>query len=303
VRALRVVHEAGDGRVVTVDSLTYCDARVAGGDVVVGGSFAGTLALGFALEWGVRAVIAHAAGVGKDGAGIAGLALAQDRGVPAAAVETMSARLGDGTSVWEEGTIAHVNGVARLLGVEPGMTARAAALAMLAAPWGRRLPGGDRLVDRSRRVVAETPAGRVVLMGSTTFADESNRRDVLCVGSHGGRVNALPLEAIRPRGLVSSDGGRARDDSGLSGLLVLEGWGVAAVTVDAMSARIGEPDSVWESGLVSAVNPTGARAGVAVGQTVQEAARRILRADSGARFPLRESGTLASNPPAERNSP
>jgi hypothetical protein len=149
---------------------------------------------------------------------------------------------------------------------------------MLAAPRGRRLPGADRLVDRSRRVVAETPRGRVVLMGSTSFADQSHRLDVLCVGSHGGRVNALPLEGIRPRGLVSSDGGRARDDSGLSGLPVLDGWGVAAVTVDTMSARIGDPASAWETGLVSAVNATAARAGVAVGQTVQDAARRLLTA-------------------------
>ena len=141
MRALLVVHDAGHGRIVTTDSLTYCDARVTGRDVVVGGSFAGVLALGFALEWGVRAVIAHAAGVGKDGAGIAGLALAQGLGVPAAAVETMSARLGDGTSVWEDGTIAHVNAFARTLGVEPGMTARAAAMAMLAAPPGRLTPG------------------------------------------------------------------------------------------------------------------------------------------------------------------
>jgi hypothetical protein len=297
-RALRVVHEVGAGRVVTADSLTYCDARLTGHDVVVGGSFAGVLALGFALEVGVRAVIAHAAGVGKDGAGIGGLALAQSLGVPAAAVETMSACLGDGTSVWEDGTVAHVNDLARALGVRPGTTARAAALALLAAPPGRRVPG-VALVDRSRRVVVETAAGRVVLTGSATFADGSNRGDVLCVGSHGGRVNALPLASIRPRGLISNDGGRGRDDSGLSGLPVLDEWGVAAATVDAMSARIGEPASAWETGLISAANPTAARAGVAVGQTVPEAAHHML----APRAPSPGIEYTGSNPPAERKSP
>ena len=68
-----VVHEASEGRVVVLDSLTHCDARISTLDVVVTGSFAGPLAFGFALECGVRALVAHAAGVGLDGAGIADL--------------------------------------------------------------------------------------------------------------------------------------------------------------------------------------------------------------------------------------
>jgi hypothetical protein len=54
---------------------------------------------------------------------------------------------------------------------------------------------------------------------------------------------------------------------------VLDRWGVAAATVDAMSARIGDPESSWATGLVSGVNAAAATAGVAVGQKVSQAAR------------------------------
>jgi len=269
---LLVVHGASGGRVVVTDSLTYCDGRTSGRDVVVSGSFAGRLALGFALEWGVRAVIAHAAGVGKDSAGIAGLALADGRGVPAAAVETMSARLGDGMSVWHDGAIEHANESCRALGIEPGTRADSAALMMLAAPPGCHAPAPG-VVDRSQHVVESAGGIRIVLTGSTRFASSANASDVLCVGSHGGLVNALPLEAIRPRGVIFNDGGRARDDSGLGALPLLDRWGVAAATVDTMSARIGDPESSWATGLVSGVNAAAAAAGVAVGQTACQAAR------------------------------
>ena len=52
------------------------DPVAAYGGVVVAGSFAGALAFGFALERGVRGLVAHAAGVGRDGAGISGLPVA-----------------------------------------------------------------------------------------------------------------------------------------------------------------------------------------------------------------------------------
>jgi len=87
---------------------------------VVAGSFAGALSLGFALEVGVRGLIAHDAGVGRDGAGVSGLPLADRLGVPAAAVAARSARIGDGESIYGDGVVSHVNALAAALGVVPG---------------------------------------------------------------------------------------------------------------------------------------------------------------------------------------
>jgi hypothetical protein len=270
-----VVHEASEGRVVVLDSLTHCDERLSTLDVVVTGSFAGSLALGFALECGVRAVVAHAAGVGLDGAGIAGLAYAARYALPATAVETMSARLGDGRSVHDDGVIAFVNALAESLDVRAGMPAALAARRLLAAPPGR-VASGLGLVDRSQRIVRENGGRRVVLMGSTSFVTAANRQDVLCVGSHGGRVNALPLLAVCPRGVIFNDGGLARDRSGLGALRLLDEAGVAAATVDAMTARIGDPLSTWETGVLSGVNQTAARHSVTRGQLARRAADLML---------------------------
>lgn len=271
---MRIAAATGSDRIVVLDSLTHCDARVTPRDVVVAGSFAGALAFGFALERGVRGLVAHAAGVGRDAAGISGLPLADRLGIPAAAVETNSACLGDGWSVWRDGIVAHANATAAALGVAVPQPAAEAARAMLAAPPGTASP--VPLVDRRPRVAAEMGAGRVVLVDSMAFAEPEHRTDVLCAGSHGGRVNVQRLLTVRPRGALFSDGGRAREASGVSGLAVLDEVGVAAACVDAMSARIGDPASTYADGMVSAVNETARRAGVAVGQTAAEAARRML---------------------------
>lgn len=272
---IHVVHDGDDGRIVVTDSVTFCDGRVGPRDVLVAGSFAGPLALGLALEHGVRAVLAHAAGRGRDDAGIAGLAVADALGVAMAAVETMSARLGDGMSVLDEGIVAHVNQAAVGFGVVAGLSTREAARRLLRAPAGRRVARGT-LVDRQHRVVAETRRGRVVLIGSASFAGAENGRDVLCVGSHGGRVNARPLLVVRPRGVIFNDGGMAKDDSGADGLGLLAQHDIAAATVGAMSARIGDPTSTWETGVISAVNEPAAAVGVCAGQTAREAAHLML---------------------------
>ena len=271
---LRIALETHDGRIVVTDSLTYCDARVSGRDVIVAGSFAGAAAFALAYERGVRALIAHAAGVGKDAAGISGLPDAERRGLPAAAVETMSARIGDGDSVWADGVVAYANAPARDLGVTIGMPAATAARRLLAAPVGTAVPGA---MDRSQRVALETPAGRVMLMTSTSFVTRDNAGDVICAGSHGGRVNALPVVSCPPRAVVVFDGGMARDGSGIGGLALLDGPGIAAMAVASASARIGDPESAWATGVLSAVNRTAERAGVVVGMTVREAAVQLLR--------------------------
>ena len=271
---MRIAAASGLGRIVVLDSLTQCDARVSAGDVVVAGSFAGALAFGFALERGVRGLVAHAAGVGRDAAGISGLPLADGLGVPAAAGETMPARLGDGWGVGSDGVVDHVNAPAAALGVASEQPAAVAARAMLAAPPGHASP--QPLVDRRPRVVAEVDGGRVVLVDSMSFAEPEHRTGVLCAGSHGGRVNVQRLLSVRPRGALFNDGGGARDASGISGLAALDAVGVAAACVDALSARIGDPASTYADGVVSAVTQTARRAGVEVGQPAAEAARRML---------------------------
>lgn len=77
-----------------------------------------------ALRGDALAAVYNDAGVGADGAGLTRLPALDLRGIPAATVDVMTARIGDGRSTWETGVISHVNATAAALGASPGMTAR-----------------------------------------------------------------------------------------------------------------------------------------------------------------------------------
>jgi uncharacterized protein YunC (DUF1805 family) len=72
-------------------------------------------------------MIGNDAGKGLDNAGIAGLKVLEEHGIPAAAVSCMSATIGDGTSTYEEGEISAVNEAAKKLGITVGMSTKEAA--------------------------------------------------------------------------------------------------------------------------------------------------------------------------------
>jgi hypothetical protein len=62
------------------------------------------------------------AGVGKDAAGLAGLALLQQNGLAACCVAHTSARIGDAHSTLNDGIISHVNELAARMGLQTGQT-------------------------------------------------------------------------------------------------------------------------------------------------------------------------------------
>jgi hypothetical protein len=129
MRKDEVAHGAR-GRVIVIDSITQL-ADADAGAVVVAGSHGGTSSGEFALAVPLRAVLFNDAGVGKDGAGIAALAMLQGRGIAGAAVAHDSARIGDALDAWQHGVVSHVNDAAHALGVRIGQTVQAAARELL----------------------------------------------------------------------------------------------------------------------------------------------------------------------------
>ena len=93
------------------------------GAVVVTGSHGGTSSAGFALDVPVFAIFFNDAGIGKDEAGIAGLALLQARGIPACAVSHASARIGEARDTLENGVVSAVNAAGAARGIEIGVRA------------------------------------------------------------------------------------------------------------------------------------------------------------------------------------
>ena len=262
------------GRVLVSDSLTHCDDRINARDVFCGGSFAGEEAVAIALRQGVKAVIAHDGGIGKDQAGIGGLALAQRHGVPAAAVATMSARVSDARSLYD-GVLSYVNDAARGHGIAPGQAVHTAAWALLKATPGRPIPvppaAGDEL-----RVLVPGSDGNIVAIWRSSLVTGQHPRDVFCLGSHLSDLVGRQVSAILPRGVIANDVGRAKDDSGIAGLPLLNGVGIPAATVGTLSARPGDALSTYHDGVISACNALAGAAGVRVGMAAKEAAQKLL---------------------------
>jgi len=106
-------------RVWLLDSVTEGGEAQRGG-VVITASHGGVSAARYALAYRPALAVFNDAGVGKDAAGIAGLALLEEAGIAAAAVAAASARIGEAEDTWRSGVIAHVNAPARALGLRPG---------------------------------------------------------------------------------------------------------------------------------------------------------------------------------------
>ena len=113
------------GRVLAMDTITKVAPGMEG-CLVVSGSHGGTSSGEFALAVPLQLAVFNDAGVGKDDAGIAALAMCQARGRAAVAVAHTSARIGDALDAWQHGVISHVNAAAAALGLQPGQALQAA---------------------------------------------------------------------------------------------------------------------------------------------------------------------------------
>ncbi|MFM8547223.1 MAG: hypothetical protein ACKODB_06395 [Betaproteobacteria bacterium] len=92
------------------------------GTVVVSGSHGGVSAASFVVEHPhrPRVVFFNDAGIGKDEAGIAGLAMLEAIGVAACAYSHESARIGEAADGLASGILRHLNAAARALGLRAG---------------------------------------------------------------------------------------------------------------------------------------------------------------------------------------
>lgn len=243
--------------IVTAPTVTKLPEGVAG-SVLVTGSHGGLYAGMLAARAEVRAVIFHDAGIGMAQAGVASLAVLGKYGVPAAAVSHMSARIGDTGDMLGRGVISRMNQAAEALGVTRAMPCAQAAGLLLAAALRRAV---FPEIAEARGV-----EGRLVLVDSASLVVPEDVGRVIVTGSHGGLIGGDPALALRVAGFAAAfnDAGIGVDGAGIGRLAALEARGIAALTVSAGSARIGEARSTLE-GMISAVNSVAAGLGAVVG--------------------------------------
>ena len=262
-----LVHAVAPG-VVAADTITKLPPD-ASGQVVVSGSHGGRYPGYLAAKAGVRAVILNDAGVGKDAAGIGALAYLEALGIAAAAVSHASCRIGDTQDMLARGRLSHANAAARAAGAAPGMACLEAAVLLTSAPHVR---GEAPEVGEGRSEIADAGARRIVLVDSAAMVRPDDAGCIVVTGSHGGLVGGDPAMALRTDGFAAAfnDAGIGIDEAGVGRLPALDGRGIAAFTVSAASARIGEARSSFEDGIVSRVNETAARLGAAPGMAARE---------------------------------
>ena len=270
-----IVEQTPDGRIIVMDSITFADARNNSGDVLIGASFCGMLSIRWPLRVNPKGVICHAAGPGKDAAGVNGLYALEALEIPGAAAATMSCRIADGRDMYDNGVVGYLNDSAAKLGIEEGMPIREAARRMLE----RRRDIGD--VHRPVEVAWQGDIGRVMAMGSVTFITTANAGDVVCAGSHFGRTSAAYSSRFDLAGVMCSDAGGCKDGSGLSGLAVLDAKDIPGAAVSTDSARIGDGMSTYRDGILSAVNSKASSIGIEIGMMAKDAAILMLRYRNG----------------------
>lgn len=246
------------------------------GAVLVAGSHGGVYAAYCAVKAGVRGVILNDAGRGKDDAGIGGGAYCDGLGIPYAAIDTMSARIGNGDDMIARGIISVANRAAQVLGVRAGMPCAEAAAAMTRATLS------DKPVPAYEEARAELPAGpsgrRIVLVDSISLVGPSDVGQVVVSGSHGGILGNEKAAAMKIDGYAAffNDAGGGAEDGGFSRLPALDERGIAAGTVAAMSARIGDARSSYEDGVLSRVNDTARRHGGAEGMALKTFCQMLI---------------------------
>ena len=253
------------GNVQLADSITKLGTQFRG-TVLVAGSHGGSYCGYLAALAGLRGVIFNDAGVGLDNAGIGALDYLQRLGMAAATVAHTSARIGDGTDMLARGQISHCNATASSLGCVVGQSCRDAAEVM---QQGTAFEGDAPTYLETRKLLRDAPV-RVIACDSASLVKANDVDAIIITGSHGGRLAGRPGYglAVQARGAVFNDAGVGVDMAGIQRLEILDRNATPAVTVDAMTARIGDARSAWENGIISHINKQATKRGVTVGMTV-----------------------------------
>jgi hypothetical protein len=244
--------------VIAVPSVTKLPPTTDGA-VVVGGSHGAVYAAYLSAKAGARAAIHNDAGIGRDDAGVSGLAWAQTHGMAMAAALCGSARIGDGADMLRRGVISRANPLAEACGVEPGQSVADAVERLKTAPWPHLKPA---LLAEGRAM-----AGRILCVDSISLAGPRDRRRVVASGSHGGVPAGETAAAFGPLLALFNDAGFGMEHAGVAGLPILQQAGIAGATVSTMSARIGDGRSTLLDGFISELNDAAYQLGGRVGSS------------------------------------
>ncbi|HEV2334717.1 MAG TPA: hypothetical protein VGS13_04415, partial [Stellaceae bacterium] len=133
-----------------------------------------------------------------------------------------------------------------------GMACRDAAAALAQAEPGVHAP--PEAIEGAFLLVSDKP--QVWALDSASLVAPEHHDAIVLTGSHGGLLGGRPETALKydVRAAFYNDAGIGIDEAGVSRLPALDRRGIAAATVSAASARIGDARSTYEDGILSRVN-------------------------------------------------
>jgi hypothetical protein len=119
--------------------------------------------------------------------------------------------------------------------------------------------------------VEQGKGGRVVLMDSITQLEPEDVGAIVVAASHGGASSTVFALEVSLKVVFFNDAGVGKDNAGIAALDMLEENHTAAGTVAHTSARIGDSRDMWEAGVISHVNATALKLGLAPGSSLRRA--------------------------------
>ena len=248
------------------------------GHVVVSGSYGGEYNAFYAAKWGIRGVVLCDAGVGRNDAGIKGLAYLDGVGLPAATADGNTCHIADGDDILAHGIISYVNHSAQKIGVQVGQTVQAAADLMRGAPVvNAELPA---IAGGKRYLISDAPnQPKIICLDAAPMLDAADAGAIAITGSHAALFRGQPDNVIGPdlTGVFFSDGGVGKDNAGIKRLANLDLRNIPAGTASANSAAIGDSRDIYENGVFSYVNESAKRLGGQPGMTVKAFVGVLLR--------------------------
>lgn len=238
---------------------------------MITGSHGGVYSAAIASQIAPKGIIFNDAGVGLDEAGIAGLALLNEINIPAATVDSWTARIGDAADIFDRGIISHVNDAAFDMGVRAGRRCNEIT-GMLGKSHAAPTGSIDVPVESRRQVNIDLVSPVIWALDSASLVTPEDAYTIVITGSHGGLIGGDPVRALAVDALmvIFNDAGVGIDQAGISRLTVLDRRNIGAITVSHKSARIGCAYSSWENGCISFANVTATEAGVQTGQPLNE---------------------------------
>jgi len=237
----------------------------------------------------VKAVFLNNAGIGKNQAGISGLAHYEAENILACAVDHNSAEIGVACDTWESGIISHTNTLAEDAGIQTGDSVQEAVTKIInlidLSSLNSKNKNAESLitekeenrskVDQKKQTQKQIDGVSITVTDSITFLNGDNSGDIVVCGSHGGISAGEYAKKHQLKAVFFNDAGIGKNNAGIKSLASLSDAGILACTVDCMSAEIFNGQDMLDNGIISVCNQLATSRNIKEKMKVKEAINYI----------------------------